>query len=142
MRLMDPMRVFEDVERALFTRPTWTWAPPQAAPTWPTFDVEHTDEAVIVTADLPGLTEDDVSVSVAGRTLTIEGQSNRKRWRGAFSRQFSLAEGLDTDRVEAELRHGVLTVVVPKTDQARPRKIKLGSGVLDKVKGLLARDAS
>jgi HSP20 family protein len=73
--------------------------------------------------------------------LTVEGKTQRKRYSGSFSRQFNLAEGLDLDRIEAEVKHGVLTIYVPKSEAAKPRHIKLGSGVLDKVRGLLARNA-
>lgn len=132
---LDPWRILDSLDRSLGA--TWTWSPPA----WPQFDVEHTDDAVIVSADVPGMSDEDLSLTLAGRTLTVEGKTQRKRYSGAFSRQFSLAEGLDLDKIEAEVKHGVLTIYVPKSAEAKPRQIKLGGGVLDKVKGLLARDA-
>ena len=132
---MDPWRLFDELDRSLGA--TWTWSPPA----WPQFDVEHTDDAVIVTADVPGMTDEDITLTLAGRMLTVEGKTERKRYRGAFSRQFTLAEGLDLQKIEAEVKHGVLTIYVPKLEAARPRQIKLGGGVLDKVKGLLAKNA-
>jgi HSP20 family molecular chaperone IbpA len=121
--------------------PAWSWTP-RPALTWPRLEVTHTDEAVVVTADVPGLGDDDLSITVSGRTLTIEGKTSRRGYPAEFQRQLTLAEGLDTERVEAQLDRGVLTVVVPKTPQAKPRQIKLGSGVLDKVKGLLGRQST
>lgn len=116
--------------------PRWTWTPRPAA-TWPVFDVSHGDDAIVITADVPGLGDEDVSVSVTGRVLTIEGKTSRRGYESAFQRQFTLAEGLDLEHIEAQLDRGVLTVLVPKTPKAKPRQVKLGGGVVDKVKGLL-----
>jgi HSP20 family molecular chaperone IbpA len=126
--------VLDRLERTL--TPTWTWTPPPAA-TWPVFDVAHTEDAIVITADVPGLGDDDVNVNVAGRILTIEGKASRRGYERAFQKQFTLADGLDLDSIEAQLERGVLTVLVPKTPKAKPRQIKLGGGVVDKVKGLL-----
>ncbi|MBZ0233846.1 MAG: Hsp20/alpha crystallin family protein [Deltaproteobacteria bacterium] len=136
--LSSPDQVLDRLERTL--TPMWSWTPRPAA-RWPVFDVAHTDDAIVITADVPGLGDDDVNVHVAGRLLTIEGKTSRRGYEGAFQRQFTLAEGLDLDHIEAQLERGVLTVLVPKTPRARPRQIKLGSGVVDKVKGLLGLEA-
>jgi HSP20 family molecular chaperone IbpA len=106
------------------------------------FHVSHNDDAVVITADVPGLGEDDVNVHVAGQILTIEGKSSRHGYERAFRKEFTLADGLDVDRIEAQLERGVLTVLVPKTPKAKPRQIKLGGGVVDKVKGLLGMQPS
>lgn len=132
--LSPSQHVLDRIERTL--TPMWTWTPPPAA-RWPVFDVAHGDDAIVITADVPGLGDDDVDVTVAGRVLTIEGRTSRRGYAGAFQKQFTLAEGLDLDNVAAQLDRGVLTVLVPKTAQAKPRQIKLGGGVVDKVKGLL-----
>lgn len=126
--------VLDRLDRAL--TPFWTWTPRPAA-SWPVFDVTHGDEAIVITADVPGLGDDDVNVTVAGRVLTIEGKTSRRGYAGAFQRQFTLAEGLDLDGIKAQLDRGVLTVLVPKTPKAQPRRIKLGAGVVDKVKELI-----
>lgn len=136
--LSSPDRVLDRLERTL--TPMWTWTPRPAAQ-WPVFDVTHTDDAIVITADVPGLGDDDVNVHVAGRVLTIEGKTSRRGYAGVFQRQFTLAEGLETDHIEAQLDRGVLTVLVPKTPKAKPRQIKLGGGVVDKVKGLLGLEA-
>jgi HSP20 family molecular chaperone IbpA len=127
-------QILDRLERTL--TPAWTWTPPPDA-TWPVFDVAHGDDAIVVTADVPGLGDEDVNVSVTGRILTIEGKTSRRGYERAFQKQFTLAEGLDLDHIEAQLERGVLTVLVPKTPKAKPRQIKLGGGVVDKVKGLL-----
>ena len=132
--LSSPEQVLDRLERTL--TPMWTWSPRPAA-TWPVFDVAHTDDAIVITADVPGLGDDDVNVNVTGRVLTIEGKTSRRGYESAFQRQFTLADGLDLENIEAQLDRGVLTVLVPKTPKAKPRQIKLGGGVIDKVKGLL-----
>jgi HSP20 family protein len=134
-----PANLLDAIDRTL--SPMWSWSP-RPAVTWPRFDVTHTDEAVVVSADVPGLGDDDITISVSGRTLTIEGKTSRRGYPAEFQRQFTLADGLDTERVEAQLDRGVLTVLVAKTPQAKPRQIKLGGGVMDKVKGLLGRQSS
>lgn len=131
--LSSPEQMLERIERTL--TPTWTWSPRPAA-TWPVFDVTHGDDAIVITADVPGLGDEDVNVNVAGRLLTIEGKTSRRGYEGAFQRQFTLADGLDLENIEAQLDRGVLTVLVPKTPKAKPRQIKLGGGVIDKVKDL------
>lgn len=130
----DPAAVLDRLERTL--TPTWSWSP-RPTQAWPVFDVTHSDDAVVIAADVPGLADDEVSVSTAGRVLTLEGKTTRRGYPHAFQRQFTLAEGLDAERIEAQLERGVLTVLVPKIPQARPRQIKLRGGVIDKVKGLL-----
>ncbi|MEZ4366715.1 MAG: Hsp20/alpha crystallin family protein [Kofleriaceae bacterium] len=131
--------LFDELDRVV--TPRWTWAPPSAPRGWPAFDMQHTDDAVIMSADVPGLGDDDVDVQLAGRVLTIRGRTTRRAYPSAFERSFELASGLDVERLEASLERGVLTIHVPKTPQTKPRKIALSSGgVLDKVKALLGRD--
>jgi HSP20 family molecular chaperone IbpA len=129
--------LLDDLDRSI--TPMWTWSPRRAA-TWPEFDVQHTEDAVVITADVPGLAEQDLAVTLTGRSLTIEGKAQRRGYEGAFSRTFELAEGLDHDKLEASLERGVLTIYLPKSEAARPRRVAIGSGgVLDKVKALIGR---
>jgi HSP20 family protein len=105
----------------------------------PAFDVRESESAYVFSADLPGLSEDDVEVSVTGSRLTISGQRSDEarddserlhlyeRRYGAFSRSFSLPEGVDTDQVEARLDNGVLEVSVAKRPEVKPRRISLSS---------------
>ena len=104
----------------------------------PTFDVEEVKDAYILKADLPGLTESDVDVTVMGNALTISGKREAEQERegqryyaiergyGAFSRTFSLPEGANLDDLSANLKNGVLTLHVPKRPEVQPRKISLG----------------
>jgi HSP20 family protein len=81
--------------------------------------------------------------------LTVRGERKakdgryvaRQRFAGAFERQFRLGEGYDLDGVKAHLGNGVLTITLTKTAKAKPRRIKLATGIVDKVKGLLGGES-
>lgn len=106
----------------------------------PTFEVKETKNAFIFKADLPGVEEKDVEVTVTGDRIVVSGkrelekreESDRfyayERSYGSFSRAFTLPEGVDSDNVQAELKNGVLTLVLSKRPEVQPRRIKLGSG--------------
>lgn len=137
----NPWSIFDELERTVFAA--------ASSPEWPVFDIEDSDDETILTADLPGMTEDDIELTIAAPMLTVRGERKpktdaryvaRQRFTGAFERQFRLGDGYDLDGVTARLTHGVLTLTLPKMAQAKPRRIKLGTGIVDKVKGLLAGD--
>lgn len=105
----------------------------------PSVDVAESDKAYTITAELPGLSASDVDVSVKNGSLVIKGekQSEKKtedknyhlseRSYGAFERSFYLPEGVDRDKIKAEVAKGVLTVTLPKTEtaQAKAKKIEV-----------------
>ena len=103
----------------------------------PTFDVKETAEAFVVRADLPGVAEKDVDVSVHNGVLNITGArqaEERKegesfylyeRQFGSFSRSFALPDTADAERIEAKLVNGVLELSIGKRAEAKPRKISL-----------------
>jgi HSP20 family protein len=108
-------------------------APAQEAPRFaPRVDVTESDEAYTVKADLPGLEEKDIQVSLEEGVLSIQGKlesekdEERKgvRWveraRGSFHRSIRLPEEIDAAKVTASYRQGVLTVSVPKLPEAKP----------------------
>lgn len=105
----------------------------------PAVNVWETDAALKVELELPGLKSDQVEISVAGDELSIkverpdveqEGTAYHRRERpvGAFARVLRLPVPVDADRVQAEMRHGVLTISLPKAESARPRKIQVTPG--------------
>lgn len=103
----------------------------------PSFDVKETSDAYVIRADLPGMSEDDVDVSLSGNLLTISGertQEERKedetwytleRRHGSFTRSFTLPEDVDAEHCEASFENGVLTVRLGKHEEDRPKRIKL-----------------
>ena len=90
-------------------------------------------------AELPGVKSEDLDIQAMARNLTISGERRiaaedtsaryhrREREAGKFSRAFALPKDIDTDRVEARLVNGVLTVKVPKAESAKPRRIQIAS---------------
>lgn len=104
------------------------------------FDVKETKDAYVFRADLPGVAEDQVEISLTGNRLTISGareeekRDESERWftyersHGSFTRLFTLPEGVDAENVRADLKNGVLEVVVPKKPEVQPRKINLKPG--------------
>ncbi|HTO98605.1 MAG TPA: Hsp20/alpha crystallin family protein [Myxococcales bacterium] len=117
----------------------------------PRFDVKETKEAFLVKADLPGVAEKDIEVTVSGARLTVSGKREEEKkekgdvyytWErscGIFTRSFKLPEGVDLEHIEAELKGGVLTIVAPKKAGFQPRKVTVKS-VIEKVKGALGKE--
>jgi HSP20 family protein len=99
-------------------------------------DIVRSDKALTISVDLPGVSPDDVDLTVDGRKLTIsahrdfvlaEGEDHvhAGRRHGSFTRSFKLAEDLDIDALTARSEHGVLTVTVPVIAAPEPRKIEI-----------------
>ena len=103
----------------------------------PLADVEETDDAYVVEIDLPGVKRDDVDIQLTDRQLTVSGEIKekertgilRRRTRrvGQFQYSVTLPADVDADKVSAHLDEGVLTVRVPKPEQAKPRRIPISS---------------
>ncbi len=117
----------------------------QAASTFlPAFEVKETKDAFIFKADLPGVDEKDIEVTLTGDRIVVSGkresekreESDRfyayERSFGSFSRAFTLPEGVDGDNVQADLKNGVLTLRLAKRPEVQPRRIQVGSGSTEK----------
>src|SRR5919204_1092603 len=106
----------------------------------PAMDLVETDDHFVLRADLPGLSEDDVSIELEDRVLTVSGErkaehEDRKegyyrveRAYGSFSRSLTLPEGVDADAVEASFDNGVLEVRISKPEEHKPRKVAINVG--------------
>ena len=113
----------------------------------PTFNVVERQDAYFITADVPGVREEDIDVTVQDSYLVISGNRNAEerkegdnyyvyeRRYGNFSRAFALPDNADADSVEAHMKEGVLEVKVAKRESAKPRKIPLGQRVKEKLTG-------
>ena len=109
---------------------------------WPAvmpMDAYRHGDAFVVHIDLPGVEPSSIDLTVEKNVLRVSAQRqwqpaegdqvvSSERPQGTFSRQLFLGEGLDVDRVEASYDNGVLTVTVPVSEQAKPRKVQIGSG--------------
>ena len=113
----------------------------------PHFNVVERNDGYFITADVPGVREEDIDVTVQDNYLVISGSRNAEerkegdnfyvyeRRYGNFSRAFALPENADPGSVDADLKDGVLEVKVGKRESARPRKIPLGQRVREKLTG-------
>ena len=119
----DPFRDFG------FTSPN-TWMPP--------VDIFQTgDHELVLKAELPDMSREDIDITVENFVLTIKGEKkaandvkddqyhHAERRYGTFSRSFSLPQTVDSNRVSAEYKNGVLTVRLPLREEAKPRAIKV-----------------
>jgi HSP20 family protein len=109
----------------------------------PAMDLVETREHFVLKADLPGMTEDDISVEVENNVLTISGERKTEheaeaegyyrieRASGAFSRSLTLPEGIDADAVKAKFDSGVLEVRVPKPLDVQPRRVQIDVGAAE-----------
>ena len=110
-----------------------------AAGVFPLVNVTEDQNNYYVRAELPGVKTDELNISVTGETLTLSGERKlpeesekasyhrREREAGSFSRVISLPTRLDVDKVKAHAEDGVLTVVLPKAESAKPRQIAVKS---------------
>jgi HSP20 family protein len=124
-------RSFEDAIARMLNEPRG------ARPWSPSVDIAETEDELVLKADLPEVKLEDVEVRVENQTLTLKGerkfeQDNSvrgfhriERSYGAFTRSFSVPGTVDSEKVTAELKNGVLTVKLPKKEAAKPRQVKI-----------------
>jgi len=127
---------FPSMRRMFDVEPLWR---DEALPgmTMPAMDVSEDDKAYKLMAELPGLTEKDVEVTLTGDLVVLKGEKKQEheekgknrylseRSYGSFQRSFYLPDGVARDKVTAEFKDGVLTVVLPKTAEAQAQTKKV-----------------
>ena len=103
--------------------------------TWaPSVDISESDSDLVFTLDVPGLEKDEISISVDNGVLTVTGERTLEelenhdrhrveRWYGKIQRSFRMPQTVDAEKITATLKNGVLTLVVPKKEEAKPREI-------------------
>jgi HSP20 family protein len=111
---------------------TSTWTPPT--------DIFEDADGVKIIVELPGLSPEDVKLTVENQTLTLRGEKKQvaeekttrvhryERSYGSFERAFALPDSADVDRIAARFEHGVLTVTLPRAEKAKPRSIEVKVG--------------
>jgi HSP20 family protein len=110
-----------------------------SAPRFMPVDLFREHDQYVLSADLPGIDPGTVDVDVDGQLLTIRAQRTAQSHEGAkwiaqerpvgsYLRQFSLGEGVDSERISAVYDNGVLNVIIPVSEKAKPRKIEVASG--------------
>jgi len=128
---LSSLRVFEDA----VTR--WMSEPRVSRPWSPAVDILETENELVVKADLPDVPLEDIDVRVEDQTLSIKGErkfeldSNEKGYHrverayGSFMRSFAVPTSVDTEKVSADYKNGVLTVTLPKKEAAKPKQVKV-----------------
>jgi HSP20 family protein len=142
---LDPFRDLFDVQSEM-NRAFDAYFGRQARPgamdrVWaPAIDIYETKDELVVTAELPGVKETDVHLSIVGDTLTLRGQRQTEsqakeenyhrieRWSGSFERHILLPIPVQPDKVRASYRDGVLDIRLPKVEAVKPREIKIEVG--------------
>ncbi|MCU1262309.1 MAG: heat shock protein Hsp20 [Bryobacterales bacterium] len=132
---VDPLhglRLFEDAVTRMMSEPR------TSRPWSPATDIIETENELVLKVDLPDVQLNDIDVQVENQTLTIKGErhferdDNSKgfhrieRSYGTFVRSFTVPSTVDTEKVAADYKNGVLTVRLPKKEAAKPRQVKVG----------------
>ena len=104
---------------------------------FPRVDVSDKEDSICVKAELPGMVKDDISVEIEDLMLEIKGERKdesieegetyyrKEIGSGSFSRHFQLPSSIDPEKIEASFKDGILTIVIPKVDEAKPLKVKI-----------------
>lgn len=103
----------------------------------PTADIFETEAALTVVLEMPGVDKGNVDISVEDGVLTVQGRLDFSKYEGMqpvyteynighYRRSFSLSNKINQDKIGAEMSDGVLTLVMPKADEAKPRRIAIG----------------
>lgn len=123
----DPFRELMNVQQQLSSCGTWA----------PVVDIFEKGDDLVICAELPGLERDDVDISIENNTLVLRGERKRKtefeekdayrleRTFGSFTRSFTLPKTVDSERISASYKDGVLELTLPKVAQAKLRKIEI-----------------
>ena len=131
MATYDPFREFDRLASGFFD----TRRGPRRMPV----DLYRDGDHYVLTADLPGIDPGSVDIDVDGQLLTIRAERTltsgdgvkwitREREGASFLRQLNLGQGIDTERISAGYSNGVLSVTIPVSEKAKPRKIEVQSG--------------
>jgi HSP20 family protein len=102
----------------------------------PTADIFETEDALTVVLEMPGVDRDNINISVENGVLTVEGAINFGKYEGLqpvyseynvgpFRRSFRISSRIDQDKINAEMSDGVITLVLPKVEEAKPRRIEV-----------------
>lgn len=122
--LNDTVRLFDD---NVSERMVWN----------PSVDMEENENSFVITAELPGIKKDDIKISVVDNKVAISGEITeekdvqkknyflKERARGKFGRTITLPTAIDSNNVDASYKDGVLTLNLPKVEEAKPREITI-----------------
>lgn len=128
-------RMFDDFFRGFDIEPFGEFE--KQATFMPQINISEDEKEIVVTADLPGIDEKDLDISITKDVLTIKGEKKTEtedkkknyhrieRSYGSFSRSIAMPEGIEEGKIEAELKKGVLKILIPKSAAAQPQQKKI-----------------
>lgn len=121
-----------------FSRFDWEW--PELSPHAMRVDVQNQDDRYLLEAEIPGVSEDDVDINVEDNMLTVSVEQKkeeedekkqymvRERLHRSLKRSFTLPKDADRETITASFKRGILTLDIPKSEDAKPRKITINGG--------------
>jgi len=135
------MQMFEDRINKVFSDFfRKDWPSPILSNTWvPAVDIINNDEDIVVRAELPGMKKEDIELEISDNTLHLKGERKQERKEkgddyyvseinyGSFHRAFTLPSGVDTEKVKAEYKDGILEIVLPKQESVKAKRIPITS---------------
>ena len=103
----------------------------------PPADIFESEDALTIVMEMPGVDREDIAVNVENGVLNVEGRLDFSKYEGMqpvyteynvghYRRSFSLSSKIDQDRISAQMQDGVLTLLLPKSEEAKPRRISVG----------------
>jgi HSP20 family protein len=103
----------------------------------PPTDIFESEDALTIVMEMPGVDREDIAVNVENGVLSVEGRLDFSKYEGMqpvyteynvghYRRSFSLSSKIDQDRISAQMQDGVLTLLLPKSEEAKPRRISVG----------------
>ncbi len=139
-RAFGELNRLQDEMNMLFDRFFGERAPVRNAGVFPAVNVTQDDDAIYITAELPGISGKDLDITVEESTVLLKGERKsdpesedvsyhrRERGEGKFSRTVTLPTRIMTDRVKAETKNGILRLSLPKAEEVKPKKIEIKLG--------------
>ena len=106
----------------------------------PSLDISETKDALVINAEIPGINPDDINISIIDNVLTIKGEKKEEKEEkeencyckeiccGSFSRSVRLPVSVKTEDINASYKNGILKIVLPKKEEAKPKKIEVKVG--------------
>ena len=137
--LEEMQRRFDDILGWPFQPAVWRRTPTMEMGWAPAIDVFEKDDKFVVKAELPGMKEDDINISVVGDTLTIKGERKAEseskeddyyyceRSYGSFSRSLAVPSNVDAKKIEANYEDGVLEISLPKIPEVKAKRISVSA---------------
>jgi len=104
---------------------------------YPVVDIKETKDDFIIKAEVPGMSKDDIKINISENTVTIKGEKKEEKKEndinyhrierrfGSFQRSFSLTSPIDSDKIKASCKDGILTITIPKKEESKPKEIPI-----------------